>query len=476
MKIKVEISSEENRRILNISDSQVMSYDQEDYVATVVASEIGNAGIEACKAQAVAARTYAWRYCSSEKPISDLSSKAQSFRLSRYKNISFKNAQTATSATKGSLLTYQGSIIDTCPYSASNGGMIVSAEERWGSNRPWLLSYEDKWDYAATGGDKKGHGVGMSQKGAIYAAEHGRTYEEILSFYYPGCNIRIVEEKIMENSKTKAIKEWALERVGNPYVYGGTGKVCTVSYRNQQATQYPDSAEQIRKNCQRMSKGKGSCAGCEWYDEEKKQGKQCYDCAQFTRWGMKEAGITLPSGATSQWRKAEWSEKGTIETQPDCLCLVYRQDKDGTMGHTGIYLGDGTVVDARGTNYGVRHDSLKEYGRWTHWGIPAGQYETEVATTMIATVTGGDLNMRSAQSKGASRICQIPNGTEVGVIEKGDTWCKVEYGEHAGYVMTKYLAFAEALEPEGEYDVVIHCGSKEERDRLLEQLRGAEMK
>ena len=44
----------------------------------------------------------------------------------------------------------------------------------------------------------------MSQKGAIYAAKHGKTYEEILSFYYPGCNICIVEEE--------TIKRWKLRK------------------------------------------------------------------------------------------------------------------------------------------------------------------------------------------------------------------------------------------------------------------------
>lgn len=72
---------------------------------------------------------------------------------------------------------------------------------------------------------------------------------------------------------------------------------------------------------------------------------------------MKEAGLNFPSGATSQWRKVEWERTGSIETLPDTLCLVYRQDKDGTMGHTGIYLGDGMVADARGSNYGVLHET-----------------------------------------------------------------------------------------------------------------------
>ena len=31
--------------------------------------------------------------------------------------------------------------------------------------------------------------------------------------------------------KSEIAKSWALERVGCPYIYGGTGQVCTPAYR-----------------------------------------------------------------------------------------------------------------------------------------------------------------------------------------------------------------------------------------------------
>jgi stage II sporulation protein D len=34
-----------------------------------------------------------------------------------------------------------------------------------------------------------GHGVGMSQYGAKVMAEQGSTYKEILTWYYPGCQV-----------------------------------------------------------------------------------------------------------------------------------------------------------------------------------------------------------------------------------------------------------------------------------------------
>lgn len=178
-------------------------------------------------------------------------------------------------------------------------------------------------------------------------------------------------------SKAEQAREWALSRVGCPYVYGGTGKTCTVSYREARAAQYPQYADKIRKNCQRLDKNAGSCAGCKWADDQG-TGKRCYDCAQLVRWCMDSIGITMVSGANSQWTKTAWAQTGLIETIPrDRLCIVYREDADGKKHHTGIYLGDGTIVHAKGHDYGVVHEQLGD-PRFTHWAIPEGLYDETV--------------------------------------------------------------------------------------------------
>lgn len=169
---------------------------------------------------------------------------------------------------------------------------------------------------------------------------------------------------------TKAAKltAWALSKVGSPYVMGGTGKRCTPAYRKARATQYPGSASAIEKQCQVMSGKKITCDGCK-YD-----GMDCYDCAQLVRYGCKAAGIDglNISGANSQWVRGDWDEKGAIADMPEGdVCILYRQDSDGRMGHTGICLGDGSIVHAKGHAYGVVRDKVSD-GRWTHYAIPKG--------------------------------------------------------------------------------------------------------
>ena len=175
--------------------------------------------------------------------------------------------------------------------------------------------------------------------------------------------------------KITTVKNWLLSRVGNPYLMGGTGQVCTKAYREARAAQYPGSAAKIKKNCQRMNGGPNTCKGCRYFDESTGQGKRAYDCAQLTRWAMDAVGISLVSGATSQWRKTNWAEMGEMDSLPkDRMCLLFRQDSPGKMGHTGIDMGDGTVIHAKGHDYGVVRQSLQEYSAWTHWAVPEGLY------------------------------------------------------------------------------------------------------
>ena len=197
MNIKVKLTRETNAGYYHAAKGDTISIPFEQYLLGVVASEMGNAPLEACKAQAIAARTYALPYLMKGAPISDASSTAQAYRAERAAAPAYENAHRGVKATTGLVLHYGGKPLTSCPFSKSNGGREISNAERWNSTAlPYLPSQDDPWDLAATGGKKLGHGVGMSQEGAKYAADTlGKTCEEILAFYYPGCEIRPAEEK-----------------------------------------------------------------------------------------------------------------------------------------------------------------------------------------------------------------------------------------------------------------------------------------
>ena len=84
MKIKVKINTASNMKYFNCAKGAIIEVELEDYVRCVVASEIGKASLEACKAQAVACRTFAAsRGVLEGKAISDDASKAQAYIAAR---------------------------------------------------------------------------------------------------------------------------------------------------------------------------------------------------------------------------------------------------------------------------------------------------------------------------------------------------------------------------------------------------------
>ena len=180
MTVKLKISRQENANALKCELNSIIEYEIEDYVKGVVPSEL-NGPVEAMKAQAVAARTIAYRAALEGLTLSDLSTKTQAFREIRRVSSSYSEAHKAVDDTLGEVLFYNGKVISSCPYSHSNGGRVISSQERWGGTRAWLIGKDDPYD----AGPKNGHGVGMSQTGAKKMASLGFTYKDILNFYYP---------------------------------------------------------------------------------------------------------------------------------------------------------------------------------------------------------------------------------------------------------------------------------------------------
>ncbi|MBI5414296.1 SpoIID/LytB domain-containing protein [Candidatus Peregrinibacteria bacterium] len=88
--------------------------------------------------------------------------------------------------TAGKVVTYEGKLIKT-PYFSQSDGRTRSAEEVWGwTNTPYLQSVPDPY---SEGLELKGHGVGLSGKGAEGMAQAGKTYGEIIKYFYKGVEI-----------------------------------------------------------------------------------------------------------------------------------------------------------------------------------------------------------------------------------------------------------------------------------------------
>lgn len=90
--------------------------------------------------------------------------------------------------------------------------------------------------------------------------------------------------------------------------------------------------------------------------------------------------------------------------------------------------------------------------------IPTAEVPSMGMITAMGTVvtSGSNLNLRTTPDAAASVICAIPNGAEVGIVDRFDEWLYVFYQAHYGYVSRPYIAIAEdAAEPETQQAALI---------------------
>ena len=360
MKIPIKITRATNAAHYGCQVDDIVYEELEIYIAAVVASEISNAGLEACKAQAIAARSFAIsRGVLEGKTISDSSSEAQAFRADRYNQLAYPNCIAGAKQTAGQVLMYQGKVISAV-YSASNGGRTISSEERWGGKRAYLIAQDDPWD-AAVSKKKEGHGVGMSQAGCKYAAAHGISHEEILAFYYPHTEIKqVIDMKI--NERAQMVVDTARSCMGYPYVFAAWGEECTPANRRRRVR---EDHPQIVTRCQVLSNKASNCDGCKY------KGSRIFDCRGFTYWCLKQAGIVLNGqGATSQYKdKTNWIAQGPIAEMPNVVCCLFKKNGE-KMKHTGLHIGDGKIIHC---SVEVSNDTVNNK-TWTHYAIPKGLY------------------------------------------------------------------------------------------------------
>ncbi len=144
--------------------------------------------------------------------------------------------------------------------------------------------------------------------------------------------------------------KFAKDKLGCGYVWGTFGQILTESVLHSKAKQYPTQVGTY-KNYLKKHLGTPTC--------------DCIGLIKWFFWQNKDGGVTYQSGgmadinANMLFDKAQ--TKGTIKTMPEIKGLaVWRR------GHIGIYIGNGYVIEAKGTRYGVVKSKLSDCS-FTHW-------------------------------------------------------------------------------------------------------------
>lgn len=150
----------------------------------------------------------------------------------------------------------------------------------------------------------------------------------------------------------KGLVEYCRAQLGRPYWWGTFGQTATAELLKQKRAQYPENYQAA--------------------DFERQLGQKVHDCVGLIkgyRWCEDPEGAPRYVGAQDaavDGLYRQCGRNGDISTMPDTPgACVFR----GDMGHVGVYIGGGKVIEAMGHAYGVVQTELRGRG-WTRWGMP----------------------------------------------------------------------------------------------------------
>jgi hypothetical protein len=164
--------------LILVADGQIEEMPLEEYLKGVVPSELGpRKPIEALKAQAIAARSYAVTTRRHGRDGFDLCTTTHC-QVWRHEN-HYAESDRAVDETAGQVVTLKGRIVAT-PFFGHCDGRTRNSEDVWSGKMHYCRSVPCICGYTKA----YGHGVGLCQRGAIAMAKKGATASEILAHYY----------------------------------------------------------------------------------------------------------------------------------------------------------------------------------------------------------------------------------------------------------------------------------------------------
>ena len=360
-----------------------------------------------------------------------------------------------------------------------------------------------------------GHGIGMSQRGAQQMARMEYTYDQILGFYYEGC------ERV-QYTFTHTI----LPASGSSDVVTTESPAeITPAEQNKATLTLPGLSDVAPLRYTASDSGKtltgipnGSVLtvlnkGTEWtlvqYGEingylptgwltfnDTPTATEGAAATNITSWGvvsgtnalnfrsqasygdnviteLSEGTVVCILGTEGAWKRVQWGSRvGYVspdyltihttypgETGADTSAMVSLASADATASL--LAAPSTTAIVIKEIPHGVQVEVLSNDGSWCR--VEVAGVEGYLLTSQLDFIAQGvelpdesgdgipaivnsdanTLNLREGPSTSYDIKEQIPKASTVTVTQYGDEWCAITWGDHTGYVMTKYLLFEE---------------------------------
>lgn len=181
-------------------------------------------------------------------------------------------------------------------------------------------------------------------------------------------------------------------------------------------------------------------------------GKMVTDCSGLVRWALAQLGEEGHHHATYLY-SIDCSPKGKMlngaRTDGQPLrpgSLVFLQGAEPKIHHVGVYVGNGEVIEAKGTQAGV---VLSDLSRWDHWGelkmvdytnqTEPPVYPEEPVRAVLDKNPNNYVNVRVKPSESATKLFRIEKGAVVDVLAQDGKWLQIRYGSRIGWAFGEYF-------------------------------------
>ena len=373
----------------------------EDYLYGVLPYEMGNgSGLEALKAQAVAARTYTLNAMQNASSLYDLvdTTADQMYNGTPSGN---ENCRKAVDETAG-VAVKNGNEYTATYYTASNGGQTETVKNAWGVSGPSYLVIKDD-PYDLSNPDARVNTVRVSATNPQSSKLGPLLNKKAAAAFGTGATVNTV--------------------------YAVTPHTPKYAYPSRLYTKM-DFEVGYTLNGE-------SAAGILTFDifsELESALGMSINTGKNELWSVTQSGDTFVISARRYGHGVGMSQRGAMQMAR----MGYSYDQILEFYYPGcvrvLYTLDDQPLASTDPPQPVQATPA-----------PETQPSAPVATAWVNTQSGS-LNLRSAPNAGAKVLCGIPQYETVPVYDRGDTWCKTAYGGQEGYVMTRYLSFTERIE------------------------------
>ena len=289
-----------------------------------------------------------------------------------------------------------------------------------------------------------GHGVGMSQRGAMYMGKLGYTYDEILGFYYEGC------QRVQQSFTSTILSASSNEEettVREPADLNDGGAACK------------GTVKLVSGGSLILRSGKSDAASIV---STLSNGTIVQVLANDGNWCFVQYG-SLKGYVPAENLVITGTPQGTEEAATAVLGFAtvtandyvnLRQEpslsakKLGTAP-TGAVL---TVFSLSGDWAYAQYMSITAYVHRNFLSalttVYPGQSTSGGSGTAVVTTPDGTgiVNLRPTASTVGAAIAQLPAGSRVTVLSDDGSWCRIQWNGLEGYMMRSFLRYEDSAQ------------------------------